>query len=379
MAPRPLRIGVTCFPTLGGSGVIAAEIGLGLGRRGHDVHFICYGEPGRLHESPGAPGVRFHRVEVPAYPLPHLSPYPLTLASTLFEVARRERLDLLHVHYALPHATSAHLAREMARAEGLALRVVTTVHGTDVTLLGPQAPLRPVVRFSLLSSDALTAPSRYLREAAIAGLGLPPGTPIEVIPNFVDPERFCPRPGGGRGEGGPVLVHGSNFRPLKRVGDAVRVLAALRRALPARLLLVGDGPDARAAAALAEELGVSDAVELLGEQADVAEVLRRGDLFLLPSESEGFGLAALEAQSCGLPVVGSRVGGVPEVVVDGETGLLCDVGDVEGMAAAALRILGDEALRGAMARAARARALRRFQREPMMARYEACYRRVLGS
>jgi N-acetyl-alpha-D-glucosaminyl L-malate synthase BshA len=387
MTATPMRIGVVCYPSMGGSGIVATEIGLGLARRGHDVHFVAYDVPPRL--APALDEVTFHRVEWREYPLLNLSPYPLALATKLAEVSTTHRLDLLHIHYATPHATSAFLARQILGHRSP--RIVTTLHGTDITLVGSDPALLPVTRLSLLHSDALAVPSEYLRQAAHVELSLPTELPIDVIPNFVDTDYYAPAPrrpelvrarlglppGGGAPP--PLLVHASNFRPLKRVDDLVRVLAAVRREVPALLALVGDGPERPRAEALARELGVADAVRFLGAQLDFRDLLQQADVFLLPSATEGFGLAALEALACGVPVVASCVGGLPEVVTDGETGFLRPPGDVAAMAAATLRLLQDAPLRARHARAARASVELRWRREPLLDRWEACFRRVLGA
>jgi L-malate glycosyltransferase len=381
VSPPPLHIGVACYPSVGGSGIVATEIGLGLAARGHDLHFIAYDVPARLAAHLG--DVTFHRVEWQDYPLLNLCPYPLALATKLAEVSTAHRLDLIHVHYATPHATSALLARQILGHRSP--RIVTSLHGTDITQVGRDPALLPVNRMSLLYSDALVVPSEYLRQAAYVELSLPTEVAIEVIPNFVDADRFRPaprRPELVRELGlppAPLLLHVSNFRPLKRVDDVVRILAAVRREVPAVLVLVGDGPERPRAEALARELGVAAAVRFLGAQLDFRDVLQQADVFLLPSETEGFGLAALEALACGVPVVGSRVGGLPEVVAEGQTGLLCPPGDVPAMAAAVRRLLGDPALRQSMAGAARASVERRWRREPLLDRWEAFYRRVLAA
>ena len=340
--------------------------------------------------------VFFHAVESRDYPLFEHGMFPLTLASKMVEVARGEHLDLFHVHYAVPHATAAYLARQVLRREGeRAPPIVTTLHGTDITLVGSDPGYLPITRLSIAESDALTAPSEFLREATYERLGLPRSMPIEVIPNFVDTDVFRPTverrwaaldqllPRGlsaaTLGARPRVLLHNSNFRPVKRVDLVVRIFAEVRRAHPgAVLLLVGDGPDRPRAEALVGELGLSDAVGFLGTQRQVAEALSHADVFLLPSESESFGLAALEAQSAGVPVVASRVGGVPEVIIDGETGLLCASGDVASLAAATSGLLTDEPRHRAMSEAARRRVLAHFPKEPLVDRYEALYRRVLG-
>lgn len=375
-----LRIGITCHPTTGGSGIIATEIGLALAQRGHDVHFICYDVPARLQEERGPlPHVTFHRVQLGTYPLPHLDAYTLALAAKLAEVSTENELDLLHLHYAIPHATSAYLARQMLRAQGQAApRIVVTLHGTDITLVGNDPSILATNRFSLLRSDGISVPSQFLRQAAYDNLQLG-DAPIEVIPNFVDTDHFRPADSDRLDDTTreKVLIHSSNFRPLKRVGDVVRVLAAVRQKIPAGLILVGDGPERAQTEALVAELGLSSCVRFSGMRHDVLRLLQESDLFLLPSLTEGFGLAALEALACGVPVVASRVGGLPEVVSDGETGLLCESGDVDEMASAVLRVLRDPALHRKMSRAARASVLANFQPAPMVSRYEAFYRRAL--
>src|SRR5712692_1492267 len=325
-----LRIGITCYPTFGGSGIIATEIGLSLARRGHRVHFICYDVPWRLedfHEN-----VFFHEVEVRDYPLFDHGHYALALASKMVEVSTYEKLDLLHVHYAIPHATSAYLARQILEAS--APRLVTTLHGTDITVVGIDRSFLPITRFSIIQSDGITVPSEYLKQATHDNLNVPRSVPIEVIPNFVDTEKFKPVPSkridqlarlfaGARpnfeGAARPrVLIHNSNFRPLKRVEDVVRIFAQVRKTTPVVLVLVGDGPDRSRIEAMVRDLKLTGAVCFLGKQLNFLEVLQSSDVFLLPSETESFGLAALEALSCGVPVVASRVGGLPEVVIDGE-------------------------------------------------------------
>lgn len=382
-----LRIGVTCHPTTGGSGVIATEIGLGMARRGHHVHFISSEVPAQLRphlEAPFAGSVTFHAVQTPEYPLPNLGLYPLALAARLAEVAAEAELDLIHSHYSLPHAVSAVLARELLIDQGRrAPRLIVTLHGTDVTQLGSEPALLSVNRYALLHSDGRSAPSGFLVRAAREQLRIPAEVPIEVIPNFVDTDRF--RPPESRGErsaGSPspwTLCHSSNFRKLKRIDHVVEILARVAERVPAQLLLLGDGPERPAVEEQVRGLGLDAAVHFLGMQRDVVSALQRSDVFLLPSDTEGFGLAALEALSCGVPVVASAVGGVPEVIRDGATGLLCASGDVEGMAAAVLRLAADPALHRAMSTAAREDALLRFKQEPRFAAYEAYYRKILGA
>jgi len=381
----PLRVGVVCFSTFGGSGVVATEIAIDLARRGHAVHVFSDELPERMDPPPPALASHlvFHRVSPPAYPQLKQSPYTLALTSKIVEVSRRERLEIVHAHYALPHAVAAHLARQVLAAEGGAIvspRIVTTLHGTDITLVGSDPSFLPLTRFSIAASDAVTTPSDWLARATHDVLGVPGAVAIDVIPNFVDVDRFTPAPGGPpeRGSAVPVVAHVSNFRPLKRLDDVVEVFARVRAARPARLRLVGDGPERpRIEAALAAR-GLSADVELLGERADLPALLRGADVFLLPSEIESFGLAALEALSCGVPVVASAVGGLPEVIADGEVGFLRPVGDVAAMAEAVGRLLDDAPLRRRFGAAGRRLAESRYALAPAVDRYVDLYRRVLG-
>jgi len=372
---RPLRIGVACFSTFGGSGVVASEVALSLAGRGHQVHVFSDERPGRLGDD--TTQLHFHPVALRSYPQLKDSPYALALASAIACVSQRERLDVVHAHYAIPHAISAYLARQTLLPDAPAL--VTTLHGTDITLVGSDPSFLPLTRFSIAASDAVTTPSAWLREATYQKLDVPRTVAIDVIPNFVDASRFAP-PEGERAREPPfVLVHVSNFRPLKRVEDVVRIFAEARRLAPGtplRLRLVGDGPDRPRIQALVRELDLPAHVQFLGEQVDLPAVLRDSDVFLLPSETESFGLAALEAMACGVPVVASRVAGIPEVVADGETGLLAAVGDVAAMAAHVVRLVGEPAALARFARAARARVEAHFQPEPIISRYEALYRRL---
>ncbi len=389
-AARRLRIGITCYPTFGGSGIVATELGQELARRGHRVHFISSAVPRRLDRF--LDNVFFHEVEVRDYPLFDHGLYPLALTSKMVELAQHEPLDLFHVHYAVPHATSAYLARQILGPG--APKVVTTLHGTDVTLVGNDPSYLALTRFSIVQSDGVTTPSADLARSTRTLLGVPDEKPIEVIGNFVDTDTYKPAaekrwgalghlferaetelPGGRRP---PLVVHVSNFRPVKRVDDVVRIFAELRRTVPALLLLVGDGPERSRVEGLVRDLGLAHAVCFLGKQLELVPVLQHADVFLLPSAIESFGLAALEALAVGVPVIASRVGGLPEVVVDGETGFLHPVGDVAAMAASAAAICGDPALADRMGRAARADVIARWRREPMVTRYEDYYRRVLG-
>ncbi len=370
-----LAIGVACFSTFGGSGVVAAEVATTLARRGHAVHVFSDDVPGRL-ETDGH--LSFHRVEAPAYPQLRHDLYELALASKIVDVALREGLDVVHAHYALPHAVSAELARQVLANEPKArpLAVVTTLHGTDTTLVGADASFRPLTRFSITSSDAVTAPSRWLAEATRRNLDLPATCAIDVVPNFVDAARFAPAAAPVPGAP-PVVVHVSNFRPLKRVDDVVRVFAAVRARRPARLRLVGDGPTRPHVVALVRALGLSDDVDFVGERRDLAALVTGAAAFVLPSESESFGLAALEALACGVPVVASNVGGLPVVVADGEVGFLHELGDVDAMASSVGRLVDDAALRARLGLAARAHAETHFRVEPAVDRYEAIYRRAV--
>ena len=375
-----MKIGITCYPTYGGSGAVATELGLALADRGHEVHFVSYDQPFRLssfHER-----VFFHEVEMEDYPLFEHPPYALALAVSLHDTALKHDLDLVHMHYAIPHAASAYLARQML-GEERSLRIVTTLHGTDITLVGLHPSFHAITRFTILQSDGLTAVSEYLKAQTVRDFSVSPQR-IEVIPNFVDtqvwrPEREpCHRlslaPGGEK-----IVMHISNFRPVKRVEDVVAAFAGIRERVPARLVMVGDGPDRPRARLRAEELGIIDDVMFLGKHQSVDELLSCADLFVLPSENESFGLAALEAMACGTPVVATRAGGLLEVVEDGVTGRLLDVGDVAGMAAAGSELLLDEELHARVSTAARATAEARYSAQAVVPIYEAHYQRVLAA
>jgi len=378
MESRPLRIGITCYPVYGGSGVVATELGLELAQRGHEVHFITYAQPFRLPYF--VENVYYHEVEVPSYPLFDYPPYSLALAAAMHGTAVRRNLDLLHVHYAVPHATSAWIAREMLRPQEI--RVVTTLHGTDITLVGQDPSFHSITRFSIFESDAITAVSEYLRRETVDRFDIP-AERIEVIPNFVDLERYRRDLGGCHRsqlapEGEKIVMHISNFRPVKRVDDVVRVFARASRRVAARLVLVGDGPTRGLAQKVAEEEGVAGKVVFLGKQSSVAELLACADVLLLPSESEAFGLAALEAMACGVPVVATAVGGVPELVPHGVAGFLAPLGDVDAMADGVVELLSDPDRWKAASAAAREVAAR-FSADEVVPRYEALYRRVLSS
>ena len=374
-----MRIGITCYPTFGGSGVVATELGLALAERGDEVHFISYALPSRLGLP--KPRVFFHEVVAPTYPLFVSPPYTLALATKMAEVAVHARLDLFHVHYALPHAISAILAREMSVGNGLRLKVVTTLHGTDITIVGQDRSYLPITRYGIEKSDAVTAVSRYLRDVTRREFGI--RRDVEVIGNFVDSDLF--RPGEASPyaralcrEGECVLVHVSNFRAVKRVGDVLAIFDRVQRQMPARLLLIGDGPDRSMAERLARQGGFEDRTTFLGNVPSIETILPVGKLFLLPSDAESFGLAALEAMACGLPVIGTSVGGLPEVVEDGRSGFLRPVGDVDGMAAAALSLLRDPEKLATFSREARRRAVEEFPEEAAVERYRKLYEETLA-
>lgn len=374
-----MRIGITCYPTYGGSGAVATELGMELARRGHEIHFVTYDMPFRL--TGFQERVFFHEVEMQDYPLFEHPPYSLALAVALHDAVRKHQLDLVHMHYAIPHAASAFLAREMLKHER-PLRIATTLHGTDITLVGLHPSFHEITRFSILESDGLTAVSEYLREETVRDFAVPRDR-IEVIPNFIDTDAWYPnREPCHRSKlaprGDKIVMHVSNFRPVKRVERVVEVFARIRERVQARLVLVGDGPDRPRALVRAAELGVAEHVLSLGKFAKVEEILSCADLFLLPSQTESFGLAALEAMACGAPVIASRTGGLPEVVDDGVSGFLIESGAVDAMAEAGVRLLQDDALHARMSEAARALAVERFSAKAVVPRYEAFYERVIG-
>lgn len=376
-----MKIGITCYPVYGGSGVVATELGKALAARGHCVHFIAYSMPfrlGHINEN-----IRFHEVNVNTYPLFEYPPYTLNLTSKLVDTVKYEELDILHMHYAIPHATSAVLARQILALEGIRIPIVTTLHGTDITIVGQDPSFAPVVNYSINQSDGVTAVSEYLKEETLQSGDIK--SHIEVIPNFIDTNRFkplekahfkqaiCPN-------GEKLLVHVSNFRPVKRAVEVVNVFHALRSdGYAVKLLLVGDGPDRVAAEHKARELGVYDEIRFLGKQEPVEEILSIADIFLMPSGSETFGLAALEAMSCGVPVVASDIGGLPELVVEGETGFLCDLGDIGAFTARAKELLDNPDLMKRMGKASRDRAVSEFDTDIIIPKYESYYESVRAS
>ncbi|MBI1809519.1 MAG: N-acetyl-alpha-D-glucosaminyl L-malate synthase BshA [Gemmatimonadetes bacterium] len=370
-----MKIGITCYPTYGGSGAVATELGIALAARGHEVHFITYQQPFRLPVF--LPRVFFHEVDVGRYPLFQYPPYDLALAVRMHETVINERLDLLHVHYAIPHATSAWIAKEMLRAEGRDIPVITTLHGTDITIVGQDHSFHAITKFSIDRSDHVTAVSQYLKDETIRTFGCGSQN-VQVIHNFIDPAVYdrAAHPPTLReqiGAGRKILMHISNFRSVKRVRDIVRIFDRVRQELPSVLVMVGDGPDRVAAEEEARELGIEHDVHFLGRIHAVAPLLASADLFVLTTDRESFGLSALEALACGTPVIAYEAGGVVEVVKDGVTGALRPVGDVDAMSAAAIAILRDDDRWNAMSAAAAADARARFSADEIVARYEALY------
>jgi N-acetyl-alpha-D-glucosaminyl L-malate synthase BshA len=378
-----MRIGITCYPTYGGSGVVATELGIELAALGHEVHFISYSQPFRL--SGRDEGIYYHEVPVSSYPLFEFPPYDLALASRMAEVAEFNELDLLHVHYAIPHSVSALLARQMLAVRGRRLPFVTTLHGTDITLVGLDRCYLPITRYAIQESDGVTSISDYLKEKTVEHFGVT--RPIEVIGNFVNCDVYRPykdevrRAEARRRLAAPeeaILMHLSNFRPVKRVVDVVRIFAQVARELPAQLVLVGDGPDRSAAEWLAHDLGIHSKVHFVGKLEHVSEVLPLADILLMPSELESFGLAALEAMACKVPSIATRVGGVPELIDDGVTGLLYEVGDIDGMARGALSLLKDRERLNTMRDAGRKTAQKRFCSTLVVPHYVRYYESVLS-
>ncbi len=372
-----MKIGIVCYPTFGGSGVVATELGKALAKVGHQVHFITYSQPSRLdffNEN-----IFYHEVNIPNYPLFQFAPYESALSSEMVNVVKYEKLDLLHVHYAIPHASSAYLAKQILKSQGINIPVITTLHGTDITLVGKDVSYEPVITFSINESDGVTAVSEFLKNAT--NEYFPIKKEIVVIPNFIDLSRFkkqkkdhfklaiCPN-------NEKLLVHTSNFRKVKRIDDVVMIYYKLKELIPSKLLLVGDGPERNRIETLCRDLGIFHEVRFLGKLDAVEEVLSVADLFLMPSETESFGLAALEAMACEVPVITSNVGGIPELNVQGQTGFMSNIGDVEDMVKNALFILQDENLprfkANALARA------KEFDIQAILPMYEAYYKQIVG-
>ncbi len=371
-----MKIGIVCYPTFGGSGVVATELGKALAQKGHQVHFITYTQPIRLdffNEN-----IFYHEVNISSYPLFQYPPYESALAGKIVDVVKYEKLDLLHVHYAIPHATSAFLAKQILKCHGIQIPFITTLHGTDITIIGKDKTYTPVVTFSINESDGVTSVSADLREDTYEAFDIT--REIEVIPNFVDLERFkkqpkehfkkiiCPN-------GEKLLVHTSNFRKVKRIDDIIKVYAEVKKVIPSKLLLVGDGPERASMEQLSRDLGLEDCVRFVGKLDAIEEVLSVADLFLMPSEKESFGLAALEAMACEVPVISSNTGGLPELNINGVTGFLSNVGDVNDMVKNAIFILQDENLptfkANALARA------KEFDVVAIVPMYEAYYEKIV--
>ena len=372
-----MKIGIVCYPTFGGSGVVATELGNALADRGHQVHFITYNQPARLDFF--SANLFYHEVSVSKYPLFDYQPYELALASRMVDVVRFEKLDLLHVHYAIPHASAAFMAKQILMTYGIYIPVVTTLHGTDITLVGKDRTFKPVVTFSINQSDGVTAVSQNLRDNTYEFFDVKKD--IKVIPNFIDLTRFSLKAKDHfkkaiAPEGEKILIHTSNFRRVKRTEDVVKIFAKVIQKIPSKLLMVGDGGERSDCEQLCRDLGVSANVRFLGKQDAIEEILSVGDLFLMPSQSESFGLAALEAMACKVPVISSNAGGLPELNIDGVTGYLKDVGDVKGMAERAIYMLEDEARLAQFKDNALARA-KEFDLANILPQYESYYTEVI--
>jgi len=373
-----MKIGITCYPTYGGSGVIATELGKALALKGHEVHFISYALPFRLANF--VENVVFHEVEMSSYPLFEFPLYSLALASKMVEVAEYEKLDLFHVHYAIPHATSAFLAKEMMKGK-IDIKIITTLHGTDITLVGLEPSFLPLVKFSIEKSDGVTAVSRFLKEKTLTNYDI--DKDIKVIPNFVDTELFKPNSDctfrkNVASKGEKILVHTSNFRPVKRVSDAIKIFDIVQKEIPAKLILIGDGPDRSECERLVRQLNLMEKVKFLGKQDGLVEILTASDIFLIPSQSESFGLAALEAMACGLPVISSSVGGLPELVAHNECGFIAEIGDIERMAKYAIDLLTNEKKYSIFSQNARSRSVNKFDINKVVPLYEEDYNKVLN-
>jgi N-acetyl-alpha-D-glucosaminyl L-malate synthase BshA len=370
-----MRIGIVCYPTFGGSGVLATELGKALADKGHQVHFITYQQPVRLSEFHA--NIFYHEVRIATYPLFDFPPYETALSSTMVDVIINNNLDLLHVHYAIPHASAAYLAKKILEKKGKYIPVITTLHGTDITLVGRDKTFAPVVEFSINESDAITAVSDNLRDETYRNFNIE--KEIEVINNFVDVKRFRKKPIDAfrrviAPDGEKIVMHASNFRKLKRVNDVVRIFAEINKKVPSKLLFVGDGPERTGAESLSRELNIYEDTRFVGRQEQIEEVLAISDLFLLPSEYESFGLAALEAMAAGVPVISSNAGGLPEINKDGETGFLAKVGDIETMAARSIELLSDENKLQRFKSTAASQALK-YDIENIIPQYELLYNR----
>lgn len=375
-----MRIGITCYPVYGGSGVVATELGRALATRGHEIHFIAYSMPFRLNRV--TENIYFHEVSVNRYPLFDFPPYALSLTSKMVDIAKHEKLDLLHVHYAIPHATSAVLARDILKKQLRSVPVITTLHGTDITIVGRDASYNPVVTYSINASDGVTAVSNFLRQETYDAFEIE--VPIKVIPNFIDTKHFYRLDGENFRQAvcetdQKVVVHVSNFRRVKNVSHVVQVFhRILQQGLSAKLLLVGDGPDRSNVEQLSRDLGIQQSVRFLGKQDPIQEILSIADLFLLTSGSESFGLAPLEAMACNVPVVCSNIGGLPELVEGSHAGYLCPVGDIDAFAKACMKILTDDSLHARMAKHAREYVVRCYDTPSIILQYEEYYAEVIA-
>lgn len=374
-----MKIGITCYPTYGGSGVVATELGKELALLGHEVHFISYALPHRLINF--VENIFYHEVEVSNYPLFEHQLYSLALTSKMLEVIEYEQLDLLHVHYAIPHATSAYMAKQILHKSGADIKVITTLHGTDITLVGLEPSFLPLVKLSIEASDGVTAVSRFLKEKTITNYQI--NKDIEVIHNFIDADLYKPvcnkqfkdhvAPNGEK-----ILIHTSNFRPVKRVGDTIRILEKVRKEIPTKLILIGDGPDRSECERLARELKLEKDVLFLGKQDGLENLLSVADIFLMPSQSESFGLSALEAMSCGVPVISSSVGGLPELVLHNKTGYIAEFSDVDRMAKYALELLKNEKKISSFSKKSRERAEKIFEKKLIIPKYIKYYEKILA-
>jgi L-malate glycosyltransferase len=375
-----MKIGITCYPTYGGSGVVATELGHALAKLGHEVHFVSYAIPRRLNRF--VENVFFHEVEMSTYPLFDNPLYTLSLTSKMIEVIEYEKLDLMHVHYAIPHAVSAYLAQQVLRKANKNIKFITTLHGTDITLVGLEPSFMPLVKFSIEESDGVTAVSRFLKEKTLTNYNIQKD--IEVIYNFIDTEIYKPQSSEEfrkhiAPDGEKVLVHTSNFRIVKRVTDTIRILERVRKEIPTKLVLVGDGPDRSECERLARELNIHKDVVFLGKQDALVEILNAADIFLMPSQSESFGLSALEAMACEKPVISSSVGGLPELVIHNETGYIAEIGDIDRMARYAIELLTNEKKYKTFSQNSRLRAETHFEKKLILPKYVEYYEKILGS
>lgn len=379
-----MKIGITCYPTYGGSGVVATELGKALALRGHEVHFISYAIPSRL--SAFVENIFYHEVEMYSYPLFDFPLYSLALASKMVEVAKFSDIDIIHAHYAIPHATSAYLAKEILKSETKFkkdVKIITTLHGTDITLIGLEPSFLPTIKFSIEKSDGVTAVSQFLRDKTLSNYQI--NKEIEVIPNFIDTQKYIRKTEEEQScfkknfapDNEKILIHTSNFRPLKRVQDVIKIFSEVNKKVPSRLLLVGDGPERSDCERLCRELEISDYVKFMGKQDSIWEILSIADLFIMPSQSESFGLSALEAMSCSVPVISTSVGGLPELNLHGETGYISEIGDVDRMAKYAIDLLSNEKKYNLFQKNARDRALL-FSEENVVPVYEKFYEKILN-